>query len=71
MAYFIYLFNENFYRARYINCLQAFTHAQPISCVALHPNQVDFLIGDEVGNIIRWDIRANKSEPVPFVSILT
>lgn len=53
-------------KARYINCLQSFTHIQPISCVALHPNQVDFLIGDEVGNIIRWDIRANKSEQVPF-----
>ena len=25
-------------------------------------SKVDFLIGDEVGNMIRWDIRANKSE---------
>jgi len=49
-------------RSKYINCLEVFNHTQPISCVALHPNQVDFLIGDEVGNMIRWDIRANKSE---------
>jgi hypothetical protein len=25
--------------------------------------KVDFVIGDEVGNIYKWDIRANKSEP--------
>ena len=24
--------------------------------------KIDFIIGDEVGNIIRWDIRANISE---------
>jgi len=30
-------------KSRHINCLEFFSHTQPITCVALHPNQVDFL----------------------------
>lgn len=56
-------------KSRYINCIEVFTHKLPITCVALHPNQVDFVIGDEAGNMIRWEIRANRSEPlsIPLV----
>lgn len=51
-------------KSRHISCVESFNHNQPITCVALHPNQVEFVIGDEIGNIFKWDIRANKAEPL-------
>ena len=55
-------------KSRYINSLECYTHPQPITCVALHHNQVDFFVGDEAGNLLRWDICANK---VDFCVVLS
>lgn len=49
-------------RSRSISCNSMYTNAHPISCASLHPNQVDFMIGDEGGNLLRWDIRSNQAE---------
>ena len=51
---------KDFYRLKHINCIKVLNHAHPITCCGLHPNQVDFLIGDEAGNLLRWDIRMNQ-----------
>jgi WD40 repeat protein len=45
-----------------IKCAKTLNHTHPISCVAFHPNQVDFMIGDEAGNLLRWDIRTNQAQ---------
>ncbi len=29
-------------KSRHINCLEFYSHTQPITCVALHPNQVSY-----------------------------
>lgn len=44
------------------NCIQALNHTHPINCAALHPNQIDFIIGDEAGNLLRWDIRHAQAQ---------
>eukprot|EP00040_Diaphanoeca_grandis_P044602 m.12906 g.12906 ORF g.12906 m.12906 type:complete len:301 (+) comp9501_c0_seq1:125-1027(+) len=37
-----------------------FSHTAPVTSVALHPNQLELISGDESGKIVRWDLRANQ-----------
>jgi G protein beta subunit-like protein len=55
---------KELFRSKHIKCINALAHSHPITCVALHPNQVDFMIGDEAGNLLRWDIRSNQPSVV-------
>jgi target of rapamycin complex subunit LST8 len=49
-------------RSSHINCVKYFNHTHPITCAILHPNQFDFYIGDDLGNIFRWDSRNSQRE---------
>lgn len=39
-----------------------FTAKNPVTCVCLHPNQNELFVGDQNGNIYRWDIRTDHYE---------
>lgn len=34
----------------------------PVTCVCLHPNQVELFVGDQNGVIYRWDLRTDNNE---------
>lgn len=59
-------------RSRNNSCPKIFEVQSPITCVCLHPNQVELFVGDQNGVIYRWDLRTNNYEElVRFYSIVS
>ena len=53
---------------RNIKCSSEFVHSMPITALALHPNQFDFIFGDDNGAMFRWDVRTSNSEKIEMVN---
>lgn len=49
-------------RSRNLQCPKAFEAHAPVTCVTLHPNQVELFVGDQSGVIHRWDLRTDHNE---------
>lgn len=49
-------------RTRNLTCPKAFETHSPVTCIALHPNQVELFVGDQSGVIHRWDLRTDHNE---------
>eukprot|EP00118_Oscarella_pearsei_P000733 m.5676 g.5676 ORF g.5676 m.5676 type:complete len:316 (+) comp13768_c0_seq1:27-974(+) len=59
-------------RASNIQCQRIFQMTDPCTCICLHPNQVQMIIGNQSGAIHLWDIRTDDNEqivPEPDVGI--
>jgi WD40 repeat protein len=53
---------------RNIKCSSEFAHSMPITALALHPNQLDFIYGDDNGYMHRWDVRTAKADKLEMVN---
>ncbi|CDW51951.1 target of rapamycin complex subunit lst8 [Trichuris trichiura] len=49
-------------RARSLQCQRIFQVTTPVTCVCLHPNQVELFVGDQSGTIHLWDLRNDHNE---------
>ncbi|KRX67115.1 Target of rapamycin complex subunit lst8 [Trichinella sp. T9] len=49
-------------RSRNLQCQRIFQVNTPVSCVCLHPNQVELFVGDQSGTIHLWDLRTDHNE---------
>uniref|UniRef100_A0A5S6QLU0 Target of rapamycin complex subunit lst8 n=1 Tax=Trichuris muris TaxID=70415 RepID=A0A5S6QLU0_TRIMR len=49
-------------RARSLQCQRIFQVATPVTCVCVHPNQVELFVGDQSGTIHLWDLRNDHNE---------
>ncbi|GJQ84010.1 hypothetical protein Trydic_g10477 [Trypoxylus dichotomus] len=49
-------------RSASLQCPKSFEGLAPMTCVRLHPNQGELFIGDQSGNIYRWEIRTDNNE---------
>lgn len=54
------------YRAKAPQAAKIFQTTAPVTCVCLHPNQVELLVGDQGGVIHLWDLKTDHNEQ--FVS---
>ncbi|XP_037091219.1 target of rapamycin complex subunit lst8-like [Pollicipes pollicipes] len=43
-----------------LHCQRVFQIDQPMTCIVLHPNQVELFIGDQSGTIHQWDLRSDQ-----------
>jgi G protein beta subunit-like protein len=43
-------------------CPKIFEVQAPVTCVCLHPNQVELFVGDQSGIIYRWDLKTDHNE---------
>lgn len=43
-------------------CPKIFEVLAPVTCVCLHPNQVELFVGDQSGIIHRWDLKTDHNE---------
>jgi len=43
-----------------LHCQRVFQVDQPMTCIVLHPNQVELFIGDQSGTIHQWDLRSDQ-----------
>lgn len=55
---------------RNIKCSSNFDHSMPITSLAIHPNQFEFVFGDDRGQMYRWDIRTDQAEALVMVFCL-
>lgn len=53
------------------NYQRNFNHQSAVTSVALHPNQVELICGDQDGRIVRWDLRENQctEQMIPKVNV--
>jgi G protein beta subunit-like protein len=61
-------------RVRNIQCQRIFQMNDPCTCICLHPNQVEMMVGDQSGAIHLWDLRTDHNEqvvPEPDIAIQT
>ncbi|XP_071050166.1 target of rapamycin complex subunit lst8 isoform X2 [Onthophagus taurus] len=49
-------------RTSNVTCPKSFKCNAPVNCVTLHPNQGELFIGDQMGNIYRFDLRTDCNE---------
>ncbi|XP_043192043.1 target of rapamycin complex subunit lst8-like [Amphibalanus amphitrite] len=45
-----------------LHCQRVFQVDQPMTCIVLHPNQVELFIGDQAGTIHQWDLRSDQHD---------
>ncbi|CAA7044849.1 unnamed protein product [Microthlaspi erraticum] len=43
-----------------MRCVKDYANDYAVNTVALHPNQVELIYGDQKGNVRSWDLRVNK-----------
>lgn len=49
-------------RSRNLNYPKIFDAGAPVTCICLHPNQVELFVGDQSGIIHRWDLKTDHKE---------
>ncbi|KAK4875684.1 hypothetical protein RN001_012106 [Aquatica leii] len=50
------------YRLKSAHAAKIFQTSAPVTCVCLHPNQVELLVGDQSGVIHLWDLKTDHNE---------
>lgn len=49
-------------KMRNLSCQRAFQTNAPVNAACLHPNQQELIIGDQSGEVHRWNLKNDKSE---------
>lgn len=51
-------------KMRNLSCQRIFQANAPVTCVCLHPNQQELILGDQSGVIHIWNLQNDQSEPI-------